>query len=114
MRSGSWLRTRFLHKAQRITSAVLTPPRTPGKEVFRLGWDGLREELADRLPVEVREARSTLRQLERTKEYVSTVEQATTAMIRGLVDPRSRGNLTAYSQARAFEEEVFGRVMIER
>ena len=32
---------------------------------------------------------------------------------RGLVDPRSRGNLTAYARARAFEE-AFGEVMVER
>ncbi len=42
------------------------------------------------------------------------MEQATTAAIRGLVDPRSRGNLTAYARARAFEEEAFGEAIIQR
>ncbi len=68
------------------------------------------------LPFEQREARATLRELDRTKEYVGAVEQATTAATRGLVDPRTRDNLTAYARARAraFEEEAFGKVMIER
>ncbi len=97
--------------AERLLGAL---PESPGKEVFRSRWEGLREELAERLPAEQREARATLSVLERAREYVATVEQATTAEIRGLVEPRERGNLTAYARARAFEEAFFGEVMIER
>ncbi len=97
--------------AERLMSAL---PDGPGKETFRLGWERLREELADRLPLEQREARATLGALERAKEYVAAVEQATTAEIRSLVDPRERGNLTAYARARAFEEEAFGEIAIQR
>jgi hypothetical protein len=45
--------------------------------------------------------------LERAREYLGYVAQATAA-VKGLIDPRQSGNLTAFSKAYAYEQELAG------
>jgi hypothetical protein len=83
-------------------------PDTTERGIFEAKWNQLREQLEERRPVEERTARRALAELERASEYLGNVHQVTDAGVRGLTDPRSGGNLTAYSQAHIYERELAG------
>ena len=94
--------------------ALRVLPDDPQRGLFENNWERLLERLEDRLPLEQREIRDTLRELERVPEYLAAVEQATTYAIRALVNPRERGNLTALTRASVYEEELTGESAAER
>ncbi len=91
-----------------VARALRTLPDTPERGMFESKWTMLQKRLEDRLPAKEREPRAMLAELERAVEYLASVEQATTAAIRGLVNPRNGGNLTAYAKASVYEEELAG------
>lgn len=93
--------------------ALRTLPDTPARGLFESNFERLRERLEDRLPPEQREPRIMLVELERAMEYLANVEQATTYAIRSLVNPRQAGNLTAFSKASVYEEDLAGESPIE-
>jgi chromosome segregation ATPase len=96
-----------------VQRALRILPDTPQRGLFEGKWNQLREQLEERRPVEERDARRNLTELERAREYLGHVNQVTDAAIRGLTDPRSGGNLTAYAQAHVYEEELTGESAIK-
>ncbi len=88
-------------------------PDTLQSGFFETKWGQLLEQLEDRLPEEERNARRGLTEFERAREYLGYVSQATTPAIRGLTDPRAAGNLTAFSKAHTYEQELSGESAIK-
>jgi hypothetical protein len=91
-----------------VVQALRVLPDDPRRGLLEANFEKLRERLEDRLPVEQREIRPLIGELERALEYLAHVEQVTTSAIRGLVDPRQSGNLTAFAKASVYEEELTG------
>lgn len=92
--------------------ALRVLPDTPDRGVFEADWNRLKDRLENRLPSEQRQPRIALNELERAREYLADVEEAVTAAIAALVDPRRNGNLTAYSKAHIYEEDLAGESII--
>ncbi len=80
----------------------------PSRGLFAPRWEELQKRLEDRLPAEQRPLRAALNELARAVGYLAAVEQVTTDAVNGLVEPRAGRNLTAFSQAHAYEQEVSG------
>ena len=96
-----------------VSRALRILPDTPQRGVFEARWNQLREQLEEKRPMEERVARRALTELERAREYLGYVHQVVDAAIRGLTDPRSGGNLTAYAKVHVYEEELTGESAIK-
>ena len=93
--------------------ALRVLPDTQKRGLFKARWEEMQKRLEDRLPFDQRAPRAALNELARAFGYLASVEQATTAAIGALVNPRQRGKLTAYSFASVYERELIGEAAIE-